>query len=318
MPRTKNKDVNTEVPYRIGRYLFGEELNRPIVKQLIYYYDHCKFERGFTDASMINKISSLNHFVRWSKIERLEDLDNSVIKEYIMQQSRAGLKPRTTNNRLKHVLAMARFYRDEEDMELPLFKDKKIHKQHEEPAGKRAFTRDTIYEALRYADREEWLMIKIMFDCGLRIMELRNMRVSDIDGNRLLVHGKGRKNRFAILSDEVVVRLNDWIKQRNITDYIWLSDYSAMYAGRPKTTDTIRKLIRRPFTAAGINNVCPHELRHSYATDLKRLGASTRSIQQGMGHTSEKITEIYLKDLDASTLEELYKLKYQAAAPEIR
>lgn len=300
------------MPYRIENYI--DDLDRPIVKQLIQYYEHCELELNFTQQTMYGKTSALNHFLRFSGIKRLEDLDNEMVTGYIKSQTAAGLKPRTINNRLKHLLAMVRYYRDIEELEIPNFKDRKIKKQHEESPNKRAFPREVIYEALRYADREAWLVIKICFDCGLRIQELHDLRLEDINGHQVSVLGKGRKRRFVILSDEVVVRLQDWIKRENITDWLWPS------AGRrvPKSCATMRRIIRAPFDAAGVIHLCPHELRHSYATDLKHLGAETRSIQYGLGHSSEKITEMYLHDLDSSALQELYHLKYSAPSPEIR
>lgn len=303
------------MPYRIENYI--KDLNKPIRKQLIHYYDYCKYELKFTTATMNGKMSSINHFVRASGIKRLEDLDNDMVSEYIKQQTAQGLKPRTINNRIKHLLAMARYYRDIEDIEIPNLKDKKIKKQHEEPSDKRAFKREVIYEALRYADRETWLLIKTGFDCGLRMCELRAMRLRDLNGDQLTVHGKGGKKRFVILSEDVIVRLQDWIKREKITDYIWRGQ-SYKYPNSPRSYNTLRKMMRKPFEAANIVGFCPHELRHSYATDLANLGLDPRRIQQGLGHSSVTITEIYLHELNGKSLQDIYDVKYSAAAPELR
>lgn len=301
------------MPYRLDRYNIDQ--HTVAYQQIVEYYDYCVYERNFTDASMRGKISSINHFLAHTKISDVREITNEMMAAYIRTQTEQGLMPRTINNRTKHVKAMVNYFKDIKDYEFPNLKMRRIVKQHEEPADKRAFSRDIIYEVLRYADREAWLMIKICFDCGLRISELRKMRLKDINGNKLLIHGKGRKNRLAILSNEVQVRLEDWIKREGITNWVWPS---LECPGYPLADCTVRKMIKRPFAAAGIPDAKPHELRCSYATDLKKLGAATRYIQQGLGHTSEKITEIYLKDLDSSTLDELYRIKYSAAAPELR
>lgn len=300
------------MPYRIENYTNPD---REICKQLLEYYEYCQFTCHFTADTMRGKISSLNHFVRFCKIGRIQEITNSLIYDWMRLQTESGNGPRTVNNRLKHLRAWMNYCIDVCDMEIPGYASKKIKKQPEEDPNRRAFTRDVIYEALCYADRETWLMIKICFDCGLRINELRNIRLNDIQGEQLSVLGKGRKRRFAILSPEVIVRLNDWVRRNHITDYLWPSKTQP---SKPKSTVTIRTMMRAAFSAAGVYNFCPHELRHSYATDLKKLGASTRSIQHGLGHTNEKITEMYLHDLTADSLEELYHLKYSAAAPEIR
>ncbi len=304
------------MPYRLEKYNISP--NKPIYHQAKHYYELCELEWNFTKQTMENKINSLNHFLRYSRLDRLENLTNEMVTDYIKSQAERGLKPRTINNRTKHILAIARYYMDYEDMEIPRFRDRKIKKQHEEQSDKRAFSRDIVYEALAYADREAWLLIKIGFDCGLRISELRMMHLKDLDGNRLLVHGKGRKKRFAILNDETLVRLKDWINQRHVTTYIFESNYSG-HRGRPKSGQALRTIMRKPFTKCGIVNACPHELRHSYASDLLDLGASVRSIQQALGHSTERITETYLHELvPGKTMKQLYDLKYSASEPNLR
>lgn len=301
--------------YRLENY--GINPKYPIYKQVIHYYNLCKYEWNFTEETMNGKINSINHFLRYTGLKKLEQLSNELLEDYIAYQVKRGLKPRTINNRTKHLLAMVNYYCDIEEMEIKHFKVKKVKRQIEGTTGKRAFTREVVYTALKYADREAWLLIKIIFDCGLRIAEVRNMRLKDLNGNRLTVHGKGRKTRFVILSDDVMVRLKDWIKRQNVTDYIWESNHN-QYAGHPKTTHTLRRTIRKPFDHCNIYNLCPHELRHSYASDLAELGAETRSIQHALGHSSERTTQIYLHELTpGKETKELYDLKYSASAPEL-
>lgn len=298
--------------YRIENYDINP--SSKIYQQLLRYYDYCKYECNCTKDTLMGKTSSLNHFARWSKIEDINNLTTNLALEYIAYQTKRNLMPRTINNRIKHLKAMVNYFRDYEDLEIGGFSERKVRKQHEEVPPKRAFRRKTICEALHYADREAWLMIKICFDCGLRIQELQGLRLQDINGDRVSILGKGRKRRQIKLSEAVIVRLKDFIKRENITDYVWKSKTKPSC---PKSIDTIRSMMRKPFECASVTHFCPHELRYSYATDLKRLGASTRSIQQGLGHSSEKITEHYLKDLDDDTLNELYKLKYSTEDPEL-
>lgn len=301
------------MPYKIENYT--DWLDRPICKQLENYYDYCKFTCNFTSETMRGKTGCLNQFLHFCKIERVEEVDNKLINSWIAYRTEVGCKARTVNNHLKHIKAWMTYCIDVCGLEIPGYCARKLKRQPEEDPQRRAFSRDTVYKALCCADREAWLMIKICFDCGLRIKELQNLRLVDIHGKYLSILGKGRKRRFAILSDEVALRLEDWIKARGITDHLWPSRLNPKI---PKTTGAIRRDMKKPFEAIGVHGFCPHELRHSYATDLKRLGAPTRSIQQGLGHSCERITEMYLHDLDASCLEELYHLKYSADQPDLR
>lgn len=301
------------MPYKLEQIFNEAKVKPPIYNQLIKYYDYCQFTRNFTYNTMCGKVSAINHFVSYSGLQDIEYITNDQIYRWMGHQTDKGNRPRTVNNRLKHLLAMLRYYRDY-GAKMPNLILPEIQKQTEDPPSKRAFSRELVYQALRYADRDAWLMIKICFDCGLRIQELHDMKLQQINGNQLEIIGKGKKRRFAILSDEVMVRLEDWILRNRITNYIWASHTKPRC---PMTVEAMRAKMRAPFEAAGVYGFCPHELRHSYATDLKRLDASTRSIQLGLGHASELTTERYLHDLDGSDLEDLYKLKYSAKSPEI-
>lgn len=288
-PRKDTKDPDTEFMRQVNRYI-----------------DHCNFERNFTRTTLGDKRRALLQFARLPQVERLEDLSTQVILDWVRTQKERNLKATTINDRIKHLKSMVNYYL-EEDMKIPNLNLRKLHRLAEEPSNKRAFKRDVIYEALKYADREIWLAIKIAFDCGLRIEELRNIKLSDIDGCRISIIGKGRKHRFVIMSEEARSRLDDLIIAKSLTNYVFESDRRK---GSPKSQNAIRRKAAKVFAAAGIKEFKMHELRHSYATDLKQLGAPTRLIQQGLGHSMEKTTERYLHDLDDSTLQELYKLKF--------
>lgn len=289
------------------------DISLPIAKQLQEYYDYAQFTRNFSYDTMRNKVSSINHFVKWSKIENLSEITNDMINDWMKSQSINGCGPVTVNNRLKHLLVIIQYYKDY-GMSIPGFFRPQIQKQKEDDPCRRAFSRETIYRALQFADRETWLMIKLAFDCGLRMKELRNIRLKDINQREIRIYGKGGKQRFVIISSEVEIRLHNHILRNNIRDYLWAS---ATKPNSPKSAETIRRKMKAAFQAAGVYGFKPHELRHSYATDLKKLGASTRAIQYGLGHSTEQVTERYLHDLDSSDLQELYRIKYNAPSPEI-
>lgn len=278
----------------------------PIYRQLSDYYDFCQNIRHMTPATLTSKIYTLNNFVLSSKLTDLRLISNQLIFEWINQQSARGNSGRSINDRLAHLKAMLRWQRDM-NLEMPLLRLALIPKVCEVPPRKVHFTREQIEQVLVQANLQEWLLIKLSFDCGLRISELRKLQLSDIREDRLTVIGKGNKRRYAYLCIDVKNRLAEWITSQNIQKYLWPSPISPNTALH---TCTIRAHMKRAFQKAGINNFCPHDLRHSYATDLKKLGATTRQIQAGLGHTSEVVTERYLSDLEGYDLRDLYTLKY--------
>lgn len=77
-----------------------------------------------------------------------------------------------------------------------------------------------------------------------------------------------------------------------------------------KPTDPIYSQLKT-YYRYGIANMCPHDLRRSYATDLDRLDVDIRQIQMGMGHKDRKTTEDYIAKLTGSNIDSMYKIKFK-------
>ena len=276
----------------------------PIYQQLTNYYkfcDRCRMSR----ATMATKTIDINYFVKFSGIKNLEEINNQQIDEWVDDMIARGNSGRSINCRLTQLRAMLKWQRDD-NIIMPNLKISRIVMQKEMPPRKVFFSREEINKALSMANRREWLMIKLAFDCGLRISELRNLRLENIQGRKMRIVGKCSKLRFVMMSEEARTRLDDYIQREDIVDYLWTNKK----CDRPICDVEMRNAMKAPFIAAGFRNFRPHDLRHSYATELKQLGVPTRQIQIGMGHSSEAITERYLSDLDGFNIDEIYNVKF--------
>lgn len=200
-------------------------------------------------------------------------------------------------------------WQSEMNLKMPKLQLALIPSVQEQPPRKVFFTREQIGQVLNVSNQLQWLLISLAFDCGLRIAELQGLRLASVHGDHIDIIGKGQKRRYAYLSNEVKEKLQDWISKSKIDDYLWLSP---IHSGQPLAICTIRAYMQDAFRRAGFNNFCPHDLRHSYATDLKLLGVPTRQIQAGLGHSTEQVTERYLSDLNGYDLAEMYQIKYSA------
>ena len=194
-------------------------------------------------------------------------------------------------------------WQKDENIQIPGLKLSRISVQKEEPARKKWFTRKQIQMALLYADPRTHLMISVSYDCGLRIQEMVSMKKSDIHGRKIRIIGKGRKLRWVMMSRKTKRSLKRWMRRENITDYIWRGRSGNGHI----TQEDARKAMEQVFAEAGFDDFRPHDLRHSFATELKLLGLSTRKIQLALGHSTEAITERYLSDLDGVTIEDIHR-----------
>lgn len=272
----------------------------PIYWQVLEFYNFSRQVRGFTDRTMSAKTSSVNDFIKFSKIERVEDITNQQIFDWIDWHKSRGNTGRSINNYVYQLKTMLKWQKDENVL-MPGLKLSRIAMQKEEPARKQYYTRQQIQMALLFADRRTRLMIMLSFDCGLRIEEMVSLKVSSIYGRKLKIIGKGRKLRWVMMSGKTKRQLRRWIKKNEVREYLWAGRNGIGHICQ----EDARKALEEAFRLAGFSNFRPHDLRHSFATELKTLGLSTRKIQLALGHSTEAITEHYLSDLDGITIENI-------------
>ncbi len=129
---------------------------------------------------------------------------------------------------------------------------------------------------------------------GLRVEEIVKLRLEDIDAERHVSHikgGKGKKDRYTLLSEVALEELNKYISEYNITSG-WL--FPGARPGRYLSTRSVQKICRKALNQTSIlKKVSPHTFRHSFATHLLEAGVDLRYIQELLGHQSSKTTEIY-------------------------
>lgn len=267
---------------------------KSIDKQIDEYLNYCENVRRMSEQTLHGKRWICREFLKTIKIDSLSELSNKHINEWIAEQTARGCSGRTINSRLVNLVAMLRYFQDM-GISFPKLKLRLIVKCKEQPPRRVYYTREQIEQVLRYADHLEWLLIKLCFDCGLRISELRNLRLMNLNGRMVTFIGKGSKARESYMSKEARSRLDDWIQRNRISDFIWVR---ALGKNEPMSVEDIRYLMRKPFYQAGFKNFYPHALRHSFATDIQKHGASLMETKEMLGHARIETTERYVHGLE--------------------
>ena len=135
--------------------------------------------------------------------------------------------------------------------------------------------------------------LSVAYGGGLRVSEVVSLKVSDIDSQRMMLRveqGKGRKDRYAILSPQLLGLLRDWY--RIARPQGWL--FPGQTPFKPMTTRQLRRACRAAAEMAEITKrVTPHTLRHSFATHLLERGIDIRIIQVLLGHAKLESTALY-------------------------
>lgn len=130
-------------------------------------------------------------------------------------------------------------------------------------------------------------ILSLAYSIGLRVSEIINLKIEDIDSKRMLIHiknAKGRKDRIAPLSENMLTLLRDYFKEYRPVEYLFNGQNSPKYS-TGSCNAIVKKYLGEKYHI--------HQLRHSCFTNLLEKGTDLRIIQKIAGHSNVKTTEIY-------------------------
>lgn len=135
-------------------------------------------------------------------------------------------------------------------------------------------------------------IIYLLYGCGMRVGEVINLKITDIDSKKMIINiigAKGNKDRQVMLSSETLELLRKYYTEYHPKEYLFNGQFDIQYSER-----SVNQFLKKYAALAGIKkNIHAHLLRHSFATHLLEFGTDIRIIQKLLGHSSSKTTEIY-------------------------
>ncbi len=175
----------------------------------------------------------------------------------------------------------------------------RIKKIKTEKKVKKPFSEIEI-EKLRNGARNprERAVVEVLLSTGVRVSEMERMNRADLDGDQMIVHGKGEKERYVYLNAKAIVALGNYLETRN-------DDKPALFVSFDKPYDRLKKssietMVRELGKELGIDNVHPHRFRRTAATVALNRGMPIDQVQQMLGHEQIATTTIYAKTLSES------------------
>ncbi|MFA5151267.1 MAG: tyrosine-type recombinase/integrase [Clostridia bacterium] len=130
-------------------------------------------------------------------------------------------------------------------------------------------------------------ILSLAYSIGLRVSEVINLKITDIDSKRMVIiirQSKGRKDRILPLSQQILLLLREYYKQYKPREYLFNGQFELKYSAT-SCNQLIKNYLGKQYHF--------HLLRHSCATELLERGTDLRIIQKLLGHSSSKTTEIY-------------------------
>jgi integrase/recombinase XerD len=269
------------------------------------YLNYLVIEKGLSEQTLISYSSDLARYLEFLKKKKIADVSNTdtrQILEYITVLRDLGLSPKS---RARHIVSIRGFYRF-------LVQEKKIKtdpaKQIDLPkSGLKIpdiLSVEEVGDLLEAPDGQKptgarnAAMIELLYATGLRVSELVNLKMADVnmDPGFVRVFGKGAKERIIPVGKYAKDKINFYLNnaravllKKNISSYMFVAR-----AGRPMTRQGFWKILKQYAIRAGIKKkITPHSLRHSFATHLLERGADLRTIQIMLGHSDISTTQIY-------------------------
>lgn len=147
--------------------------------------------------------------------------------------------------------------------------------------------------------RRDRAFLETLYSAGLRVSELCGLNLEDMDMSEgvIVVRGKGKKERLALLGDPAKAAINTWLNDRKVILKECQRESPAVFlnsTGGRLTTRSVGRLLEKHLQTAGLDpRTSPHTLRHSFATHLLDAGADIRGVQELLGHASLTTTQIY-------------------------
>lgn len=267
-----------------------------IVKE---YLDYLEIEKNRSPKTRENYERYLSRFLRDQEIKNISDITDTSVRGFRVQLSRENTKKVTQSyyviairNLLKYCIKRGIKSLSPETIELPKIARRDIEVlDYTELERLLKAPEGTSLRVLR--DRA---ILEMLFSTGLRVSELCSLnRYIDISRGEFSVRGKGEKLRVVFISDSAKKNLKEYLDKRGDTEealFISLSK-SGNVTGRiiPRA---VQRLVDFYARKAGISKkVHPHQLRHSFATDLLINGADLRSVQEMLGHANISTTQVY-------------------------
>ena len=282
-----------------------------MLKNLEHFVQVLKIEKNHSSNTINSYLSDLKSFEKYllkRKISFKETInDTEVVKKYFRYLSRSKISPRSIKRKFSSLSSYFSYLIERKKIKknplngiytpklikklptvLSVEEIKKIFKQSENSDN----------ELLGLRDR---CIIELLYSCGLRVSELCELKVNNIqfDSNVIRFFGKGNKERIIPLTFYAKEWLEKYLYQsRQILSNRKLSDQKYVFLsnnGKRLTRAAIWQSIKKYVGAAGITKtVSPHTFRHSFATHLVDGGANLVEIQKLLGHSDISTTEIYV------------------------
>jgi integrase/recombinase XerD len=270
---------------------------RDFVREFLSYL---QVEKGLSKNTLQSYARDMTKLQQYAaQIQKpVENLERKDLREWIARMSREGLSPASISRAVSAARGFFRFLMLDKHIDKHPAEDLKTPQRHsplpkfltEEEMELLLLTPD-IKTDIGVRDRA---LLELMYAAGLRVSEMCGLRATDLELDAALIrcHGKGSKERRIPIGKSAVHWLQRYLAIRKQFGNEGKPELF-LHRGRALTRQLAWSIIKEYAAAAGVPDISPHTLRHSFGTHLMQHGADSRSVQALLGHADISTTEIY-------------------------
>lgn len=256
--------------------------------------------KGYQENTIISYQKDLNQFLKYSKNINVSNIDYEYIRKYLKFLHDKKYNKRSVS---RHISSLKSFFKYLlkigviKKNPMVLITNPKLDKNL--PNFVNYYDLEKLLNASDQNDilgLRNALILELLYSSGVRVSELVNIKLDDIDfsNSRILILGKGNKERYVIYGSICEKLLNKYLEESRIllnknSDYLFLNKFGNKISDR-----AIRMIIDDIVKKSGLKqNISPHTLRHTFATHLLNEGADLKIVQELLGHENISTTGIY-------------------------
>lgn len=265
----------------------GAFLNEPQKIALCAYYEMLKL-KNYSYNTIKNYCNHFANFLLYFNDRKPSQITKNEIMDYLTKLRNGERWSPTIQN--QKINAIKFFYEKLLKHPKEIYDLPRAKKEWKLPA---VFAEEEIKKIINAAENlKHKTMLCLAYAGGFRVSEIVNMKIKDIDGQRMVINvrqAKGRKDRQVMLSQKILILLREYYKKYMPKEYIFEGQRGGQYSKR-----SIQKALEQAKQKAGVKKKgAVHAFRHSFATHLLEGGTDIFSIKELLGHTSIKTTAIY-------------------------
>ena len=258
------------------------------------YLEYLELEKGLSPNTIDAYRRDLYFFAE--NTERLENIDRTHINNYIRNLKEQKLAPSSI---IRKIASLRGFFKWATSMNILSKNPASTLEQPRVPQKLPKVISIKDIEKMLHSDlsKIQLVILELLYSCGLRVSELVNLKLNDIDINSKYVRcfGKGSKERIIPMGNQAIEALKKYIpareliiKKYNLTTKKLLINDLGRYINRQDIYNFIHACGKKIY-----KNISPHTLRHSFATHLLENGADLRVVQELLGHSDVSTTQLY-------------------------